>query len=162
MADRTNTTYAATEGAIGYLAQVLVGDGASPEVFEAVAGVRSVTFGQTTVADVNRTHLRSPNAHHEHAPGMLDTSAFEVRGIYLPSEQSLSTDGGGSGAFASGGIPYLVQQRGTHNFVVRHPNGTDEVEITGYFTGFSISELSTENVIEYTFGIMPTQALVLP
>lgn len=162
MADRTNTTYAATEGTIGYLTQVLMGDGASPEVFEAIAGVRSVTFGETTVADVNRTHLRSPNAHHEHAPGMLDSSAIQVRGIYLPSEDSLSTAGGGSGVFASGGLPTLVPLRGTHNFVVRHPNGTDEVEITGYLTGFSLSEASAEAVIEYTFGIMPTQAFVLP
>lgn len=162
MADRTNTTYAATEGTIGYLGQVLMGDGASPEVFEAIAYVRSVTFGETSVADVNRTHLRSPDAHHEHAPGMLDSSAITIRGIYAPNEQSLSTAGGGTGPFASGGLPYLVKQRGTHNFVVRHPNGTDEVEVTGYLTGFSLSELAAENVIEYTTGIMPTQAYVLP
>lgn len=160
--DRTDTTYAATEGTIGYLAQVLMGDGASPEVFEAIAGVRSVQFGTTSVADVNRSHLRSPNAHHEHAPGMLDSSAITVRGIYLPSEDSLSTAGGGTNIFQTGGLPYHVQQRQTHNFVIRHPNGTDEVEVTGYLTGFSLSELSMENVIEYEFGIMPTQAYTLP
>jgi len=162
MADVTDTTYAASEGSIGYLAQVLVGDGTSPEVFEAVAGVRSVTFGETSVADVDRTHLRSPNSHKEHAPGMLDTSAIQVRGIYLPTADSLSTAGGGSNIFASGGLPYLVQQRGTHNFVISLPQANTEVEVTGYLTGFSLSELTLEGVIEYTFGIMPQQAMVLP
>lgn len=162
--DLTGQFYPAAEGSIGYGAQVLMGDGASPETFEAIAGVRSITFGETSVADVRRTHLRSLDAHHEHAPGMLDSSAIEVRGIYLPSEDSLATAGGGSGPFASGGLPYLVKQRGTHNFVVRLPIGSPgkEVEIRGYLTGFSISELSEENVIEYTFGIMPQQAFTLP
>jgi len=162
MADRTGTFYSADEGTIGYKTQVLIGDGTSPEVFEAIAGVRSVTFGETTVADVDRTHLRSPNSHKEHTPGMLDSSAIQIRGIYLPSEDSLSTAGGGSGVFASGGLPTLVIARGTHNFVVRLPDGVSEVEITGYLTGFSLSEASAEAVIEYTCGIMPTQAFVLP
>lgn len=162
--DRTDTNYAAEGGTIGYGAQLKIGDGASPEGFDAVFAVDTITMGETSVADVVLTHLRSPNAHHEHAPGMLDTSAISFGGIYKPDEWSLSTQGGGSGAFASGGLPYLAQQRGIHNIVISLPFGSPEPEVTlrGYFTGFSIEEVSTEGVIRYNCGLMPTQAMVLP
>jgi len=164
MADVTDTTYAASGGTIGYQAQFKVGDGASPETFEAIYGVDTITMGETSVADVVRTHLRSPNAHHEHAPGMLDTSALSIGGIYDPAQDSLSTAGGGSGSFATGGLPYLAQQRGTHNVIITLPFGSPEpeVEITGYFTGFSLEEINTEGLIRWNCGFMPTQAMVLP
>jgi hypothetical protein len=165
MADRTDTYYAADGAAIGYGAQILMGEGdASPETFEAIYGVRSIAMGQTEVADTDRTHLRSLNAHKEHVPGMLDTSALSFTGVYKHDEDSLSTAGGGTGPFASGGLPTLVQARGIHNFIVRLPLGSPEpeVEIRGYLTGFSINEVNTEGLIEYTCGIMPTEAMTLP
>lgn len=164
MADRSDTFYAAEGGTIGYKAQFKVGDGASPEVFEAVFGVDTITMGETSVADIVLTHLRSPNAHHEHAPGMLDTSALSVGGIYKPDENSLATAGGGTGTFQGGGLPYLAQQRGIHNVVISLPFGSPEpeVEIRGYFTGFSLEEINTEGVIRWNCGFMPTQAMVLP
>jgi len=164
MSDRSDTFYAAEGGTIGYGAQIKMGDGASPEVFEAISGVDTITMGETSVADVVLTHLRSLNSHHEHAPGMLDTSALSFGGIYRPTEWSLSTAGGGSGAFASGGLPYHAQQRGIHNFVIVLPFGSPEpeVEIRGYLTGFSLEEVNTEGVIRFNCGLMPTQAMVLP
>jgi hypothetical protein len=162
--DRTDTNYAAEGGTIGYGAQFKVGDGASPEVFAAIFGVDTITMGETSVADVVLTHLRSLNAHHEHAPGMLDTSALSLGGIYKPDEWSLSTTGGGSGAFAAGGLPYLAQQRGIHNVAISLPFGSPEPEVSirGYFTGFSLEEVNTEGVIRWVCGFMPTQAMVLP
>ena len=46
MANRTDTYYAATGAIHGYGAQLMVGDGASPETFEAIAGVVSITPGR--------------------------------------------------------------------------------------------------------------------
>lgn len=160
--DRTGTYYAATEGEIGYGAQVLVGDGTSPEVFEAVAGVRSITMPETNFADVNRTHLRSPNRHHEHAAGMRDSSEMSVEGVYLKSEVSLTAAGGGTGPFAAGGLPTLSEDGVTRNFKVRLPDGVTEVDITGYIKGFSLTNIGTEDIIGYKFSIMPSQAITLP
>lgn len=164
MADRTGTFYNAEGGKIGYGAQVLIGNGASPETFEAIFGVRSITMGQTEVADTNRSHLRSPDSHHEHEPGMLDTSAITFTGIYKHDEDSLSAAGGGSGPFAAGGLPTLVPLRGIHNFIIRLPFGSPEpeVEVRGYLTGFSLNTIELENIIEYSCGIMPTQKYVMP
>ena len=164
MADRSDTFYAAEGGSIGYGAQVKLGNGASPETFESIFGVRSIALGDTAIEDVDLTHLRSLNSHREHAPGMMDTSAFTITGIYKPDEDSLSTAGGGTGPFASGGLPYLRNQRGIHNWTISLPFGSpaEEIEFRGYISGFSLSEIGQDNVIEYTLMIQPTQAFALP
>jgi len=163
MPERVGTTYAAESGFIGFGTQFLVGEGDSPETFSAVAGVESITFGETKFADVDTTHLRSPNRHHEHRSGIRDTSEFTVTGIYMPDEWSLSAAGGGTGAFQNGGMPTLAEDGEARNFIVRFPTSPEtDVEIRGYITGFSLSEVGSEDVVKYTFGIMPTQAFDLP
>jgi|SRR5690606_3597494 len=164
MADRSDTYYAAEGGFIGYGAQLKLGDGASPEVFEAVFGVRNIQLGDTNIEDVDLTHLRSLNAHREHAPGMMDTDAFTITGVYKPDEDSLSTAGGGTGPFQGGGLPYLRNQRGIHNWIIALPFGSpaEEVAFRGYISGFSLSDLIQDAVVEYTLTIQPTQAFALP
>lgn len=161
MADVTGTFYAASDSITGYEAQIEVGDGASPEVFEAIAFVKRIKFGETKTSDVDRTHLRSPNAHKEHAPGMRDTSPFEIEGPYSPTAQSLITAGGGSGIFATGGLPYLAEQRTTHNFKVVTKGGTT-IEFRAYVAGFSLGELQEDGTVMYTAQFQPTQAVDLP
>src|SRR3989304_5862000 len=75
MADLTDTTYQGA-GIHGYLAQFLVGDGASPEGFEAVADVIAITPPSTDTAAVDITHLRSPGAHREVIAGLRGTQPF--------------------------------------------------------------------------------------
>src|SRR3954467_15753514 len=101
MSDRTNTFYALSSALQGYGGQLLVGDGASPESFEAIAGISSIKPGEMSTEDGKRTHLRSPDAHHEHMAGLRDSGPFELMGRWLPTEQSQSNAGGGTGAFAS-------------------------------------------------------------
>lgn len=162
MSDRTDTFYAA-EGAIhGYGAQLMVGDGASPENFEAIAAVVGITPGSMDTADIDRTHLRSPDAHHEHMPGMRDSAAFSVAGIWLPSEQSQNNAGGGSGAFASGGLVALWRGRATHNFkiVLGAGGGSPAVEwpFRGYVKKFQPGEIGTTDKINFTAEFQPTEA----
>lgn len=162
--DRTGLFYSAEEGFIGYGAQVLIGNGASPEQFEAVAGVKSVTMPETMFADTDLTHLRSPNRHKEHKAGMRDSTEMSVEGIYLPSEDSLTSTGGGTGAFQNGGLPTLAEDGVNRNVVVRLPTGSPEleVEIRGYIKGFSLTNVGTEEVVGYKFSVMPAQAITLP
>src|SRR5688572_23094703 len=117
MADRTDTFYAAEAAIHGYGAQLMVGDGSSPtEGFEAIAGIVSITPGAMNTADIIRTHLRSPDAHEEHMPGLRDSGAFTCEMIWLPHEQSQSNVGGGAGSFTGGGLIDMWTNRTIHNF----------------------------------------------
>ena len=163
MSDRTDTYYAAEGAIIGYGAQVLIGDGASPEVFEAVAGMKVVTMPETMFADTDFTHLRSPNRHKEHGPGIRDSSEMSAEGIYIFGDQSLTTAGGGTGPFASGGLPVLSADGLARNIKVRFADDDDtEVEIRGYIKGFSLTNVGTEEPVGYKFCVMPTLAITLP
>ncbi len=163
MSNRTGTFYAAEGAIIGYGAQVLIGNGASPEVFEAVAGVKTITMPETAFSDTDKTHLRSLNRHKEHAPGMRDSSELSAEGQYIFGEQSLTAAGGGSGPFIAGGLPTLSEDGVIRNVIVRFADDdTSEVTIRGYIKGFSLTNVGTEEVVGYKFSVMPTQAIELP
>lgn len=157
MSDRTNTYYAATGAQSGYGTQLMVGNGASPETFEAIAGVVTITPGDMNTKDILRTHLRSPAAHEEHMPGLRDSGEFAVEGIWLPTEESQSNAGGGSGSFVSGGLVALWRGRATHNFRIVLPDAT-VWPFTGYVSKFQPGSITNDDKIDFTAGFMPTQA----
>lgn len=155
--DRTDTFYAA-EGAIhGLGTQIQVGDGTSPEVFESVAGVISITPGDMKTRPIDRSHLASPDSHDETMPGRRSSGAFTIRGIWLPDEQSQSNAGGGAGPFASGGLVALWRARTTHNFRIKLPDGT-LWPFRGYVSGFQPGEIGLDDKIDFTAEFTPTQA----
>lgn len=160
MSDRTGTFYALDSALQGYGGQLLVGDGASPEGFEAIAGISSIKPGEMSTEDGKRTHLRSPDAHHEHMPGLRDSGPFELMGRWLPTEQSQSNAGGGSGAFASGGLIALWRARTTHNFKIILNDGVNtEWPFRGYVSKFQPGEIGIgPDAIDFTAGVQPTEA----
>lgn len=161
MPDRTDTQYPAADASMhGYGAQWLVGDGESPETFEAVAFVRSITPGPMETADINATHLRSPDAHHEHRPGLRDSGAFTVAGIWVPTEQSHSNAGGGSGAFAEGGLVALWRTRAIRNqkIVLTDASPATEWPFRGYIRRFQPGEIGATDIVNFTAEVQPTQA----
>jgi hypothetical protein len=162
MADRTDTFYAATGAIHGYGAQLMKGNGASPtETFEAIAAVTSITPGAMTTADINRTHLRSPDAHHEHMPGLRDSGAFTAQLVWLPHEQSQSNAGGGSGSFTNGGLIEDWRNRTTHNWkIVLYADGSPSIDwpFTGYVSQFQPGEIGVNDKINASVSFQPTQA----
>lgn len=163
MADRTLGFYAA-EGAIhGYGARMLIGDGASPEVFEAVAFLKNIQPGTMETTDMDRTHLRSPDAHREHMPGLRDSGAFVCTGIWIPDEQSLSNAGGGTNIFQSGGVIKLWRDRTIHNMKIKLNDGTDDTDGTewpfrGYVRRFQPGDINNDAPIDFTIEFQPTEA----
>lgn len=161
MADRTDDFYPA-EGAIhGYGAQLMVGNGASPEAFESIAGVVSITPGEMATEDIDRTHLRSPDAHREHMPGIRDSGAFTVEMIWLPDEQSQSNAGGGSGSFQNGGTIALWRDRSIHNFKIALMGGGSpglEWPFRGYVSRFQPGQIGVADKINASAAFQPTQA----
>jgi len=165
MAIPTNVTdqfYGAADDAIaGYATQIEVGDGASPEVFEAIAVVTRIQPGAQTSTDVKTGHLRSPGRHEEHRSGMRDTAPMTIEGSYVPTTKSHSTAGGGTGAFTAGGLPYLAAQGTNHSFRVKFPGG-QVYSMRGYIATFGIGEVTKDNVVTYTCTVQPTEAPVMP
>ena len=159
MADVTGTYYAASDDSIqGYGTQLEVGNGASPEVFEAIAAVTKITPGAMQTADIKTTHLRSPDAHEEHRAGIRDSSNFSVDCIWLPNSQSQSNAGGGSGAFSAGGVISMWRDRTNRNFRIVLPDGTTMWPFRGYVSQFQPLEINNNDVIHATVGFMPSQA----
>ena len=161
MSDRTDTFYAAEDAIHGYGAQLMIGDGASPEVFEAIAAVSSITPGSMETADINRTHLRSPDAHHEHMPGLRDSGAFTCALIWLPHEQSQSNAGGGSNGFSDGGLIQKWRARTVHNWkIVLFSDGSPSIDwpFRGYVSRFQPSEIGATDKINAQASFQPTQA----
>ena len=161
MADRTDAFYAAENAIHGYGAQFMVGNGASPEAFEAVAGVIGITMGEMATEDIDRTHLRSPRTHREHMPGMRDSKAFDINLIWLPTEQSQSNTGGGSGAFATGGTVAHWRDRQTRNYKIALMDGGSpgtELPLRGYIAGFQPSEIGVADKINARARFQPTEA----
>lgn len=164
MANLTDTFYSAADAAKhGYGAQFEVGDGDTPETFQAVAYVKVITPGNVSTADVLTTHLRSTGAHHEHRAGMRDSEAFQIEGIWVPTDESQSTTGGGSGSFTGGGLMAMWADRQNRNFKIVLPDneGSPSVEwpFRGYVASFQPGSITIDDeVIGFTASIQPTGA----
>jgi hypothetical protein len=163
MADRTDTFYPAEEAVSGYGSQLMVGDGSSPEQFEAIATITTITPGAMQTADILRTHLRSPDAHQEHMPGLRDSAAFTCEGVWLPEEQSQSNTGGGTGPFASGGLVAHWRDRQVRNYkiVIMKAAGSPaaiEWPFRAYVSQFQPGSITGNDKINFTAGFQPTAA----
>lgn len=156
MGDVTDTFYAG-EAFHGYGSQLLVGDGASPEVFEAIADVLSITPGDMSTATIQKTHLRSPEAHHEKLPGLRDSGPFTISGNWRPKHQSQSNAGGGSGAFASGGLVALWRTRAVKNFKIVLSDGSPATEwpFRGFVSKFQPGEIGVDDKVNFSAEITP-------
>lgn len=160
MANRTDTFFAAEAAIHGYGAQLMKGDGGGSETFEAIAAIRNINFGSMQTADIIRTHLRSPDAHQEHMPGMRDSGAFSCEAIWLPLEESQSYTGGGSGSFSGGGTVKDWANRTIHNYkIVLYADGSPSIEwpFRAYVSQFQPGTIGVDDLITATIGFQPTE-----
>lgn len=155
----TDTFYAAEGGFHGYGSQLLVGNGASPELFEAIAEVKEITFGDLTTAVLTRTHLRSPDAHQEKIAGLQDSGPFQLKMNWRPTHVSQSNAGGGSGSFGSGGLIAMKRGRQEHNFVLRLSDEAEtELPFAGIVTKFQPGTVGTDGIVECMVEITPVRS----
>jgi Lambda phage tail tube protein, TTP len=128
MANVTNTFYPG-EAVVGYGSQLLVGqnDG-PPETFVAVADVTTITPGDMTTEVVDKTHLRSPDAHREKIATIRDSGPFALEGNWRPQHGSQSNAGGDG--FTTGGLVKLWRNRSERNMKIVVPIGRPGAAIT--------------------------------
>lgn len=161
--DRTDTFYSADEAISGYGAQLLMGDGASPEAFQAVAFMENIQFGDMVTEGVDVTHLRSPDAHREMRPGLRSSGAFSgALSAYVPTDESHSYQGGGTGAFAAGGLSYVWTQRLVKNWLIRvGPDGGSpaiELPFNGYISKFQPGNFEAGTIVKGAIEIQPSRS----
>lgn len=163
MADVTDDFYP-SEGQIGYGSQLLVAldDDPDTEATVAVAEVTTITPGSIDTEDVVRTHLMSPDAHHEHMPGFRDSGAFEVVGTLRldhESQNNTPTAGPTPGPAAAGGLIYLQRTRAIRNFAIKLGDVAGTLlPFRGYVQRFQLGAMSTTSLMNFTAAFMPTQS----
>jgi len=152
-------TYYASEGFAGYGAQLEVGNGASPEQFEAVAFIDKITPGNMSTTVLDRTHLRSPKAHMEKLAGLRDSAAFAIEGLWDPTDQSQSNAGGGSSSFQHGGLLSFWIDRKERNFRIVLPDGSPATvwPFRGIVTKFQPGEISGNTMVRFSAEITPVR-----
>lgn len=169
MADRTGDFYAVADEAIhGYGAELQMGDTvgavASPsENYQSIAGLLTITPGEMTTADIDCTHLRSPDAHREHRAGIRDSGAITCTGVWLPTDESQSNAGGvgsGGGPFSTGGLIAIWRSRQNRNMkiVLAEGSPSNEFPFRAYCSQFQPGEIGIDDKINFTASFMPNQA----
>jgi len=156
MADVTDTYYAG-EAATGYGSQLLVGQGgASPQTFAAIADVDEITPGDMSTNVIEKTHLRSPEAHKEKMAGLRDSGAFTVAGNWRPTHGSQSNAGGDG--FTDGGLVYLWRTRKECDFQISIAGfGSPPLiwPFRGVVTKFQPGTIGPDDKIKFTAEITP-------
>lgn len=156
MADVTDLYYAG-EAFIGYGSQLLVGqDDGSPETFVAIADIDTITPGEMTTNVVQKTHLRSPQAHHEKLAALRDSGPFTVTGNWRLSHGSHSNAGGDGFTI---GLIGLWRTRAERNFKIILSDGSPGTEwpFRGVVTRYQPGAIGLEERVTFTAEITPLQ-----
>lgn len=153
--DVTNTYYPG-KAFIGYGSELLVGDGASPETFEAVADIVSITPGDMTTGVVEKTHLRSPDRHREKLLTIRDSGAFALAANWRPAHESQSNAGGGAGSFQDGGLLKIWRTCEERNYIIRTPPDIGiDVPFRGGITKYQIGGFAVDTKVDVSIEITP-------
>ena len=155
MGDVTGTYYPG-EAFTGYGVQLLVGQGgASPEMYVAIADLETITPGDMSTTVIEKTHLRSPEAHKEKMAGLRDSGAFALAGNWRPTHGSQSNAGGDG--FKNGGLIALWRTRKECSFKIVLTDGSPGTEwpFRGVVTKFQPGEISGDAKVAFTAEITP-------
>jgi hypothetical protein len=157
MGDVTDTFYAG-EAFIGYGAQFKVGQGDSPETFVAVPDIDSITPGDMTTAVIQKTHLRSPNRHHEKLATLRDSGSITLAGNYRPNHGAHKLTGG-DGFDADHSLLALWRSVAENNFEIEMPEtaGSWVLPLRGTVTRYQIGALNNDGKVPFTCEITPLQ-----
>ncbi len=156
MADVTGDYYAG-EAFIGYGSQLMVGqDDGSPETFAAIADIDSIQPGQMSTNVVQKTHLRSPEAHHEKLAALRDSGPFTITGNWRLKHGSHSNAGGDG---FDTGLVGLWRTRAERNFKIVLSDGSPASEwpFRGVVTRYQPGTIGLEERVTFTAEITPLQ-----
>jgi hypothetical protein len=144
----------ASQAASGHGTTLEVGNGASPEEFTAIVEVKTITPGAMTTADIDVSHLLSPQNHKERIPGQRDTAAIAITGNWRPTDPTQSNDD------SPGGLIFLQRTRAVRNFRIVVPGfGSPSLAwpVRGYLSSFKVDQIENNSAMAVSFEIQPSQ-----
>lgn len=124
---------------IGYQSRFKIGNGASPQVYTAIAEVVSFTPPGATFGEVQTTHLGTPGAMHTYRPTLADPGEVPCTVNYIP---------GGTEEAAM----LALFDRSTRSFEIEYPNGA-RVQFQGFARNFEPGEVALEELLQASFTI---------
>lgn len=156
MANQTGLFYA-NQAYHGYGTQLLIGNGASPQAYEAIPFIRRITPGEMITNMLPATHLRSPAAHMEKKAGLRDSGPMALDMQHVPKHESQSNAGGGSVAFVSGGLISFWTDRLEKDFLLVLSDGSPATEIpfTGVISRYQIGEIGEDAIVPLNVEATP-------
>lgn len=118
----------------------------------------TIAPGEMTSGVIDKTHLRSPQVHREKLAGLRDSGPFTITGTWAPKEQSQSNAGGGTGAFADGGLNYLWRTKTERDMrIVVASSPIVEWPFRGVVTKFQPGQIGPDDKINFACEITPLQ-----
>lgn len=126
----------ATQAGIGYGSEFAIGDGADPEVFTAIAEVKSITPPGMTRDAEEATHLKSPDEYKEYVLAMFDSNDVSLTLNWVPSESD---------------TVYAAFHAERENMQITFPNGV-RMQFLGGIVSYETPEL-TNGVMEATVTV---------
>jgi len=123
-----------------------IGDGASPEVFTAVAEIKDIAGPNLTRASIDVTNQDSIDRWRESIPGLRDGDMVTVQANWLPSN---ATQDGTTGLFSH------YSDDDNHNYQIVTPADVGiTISFAGHITALPISlPLESQGTIEFTIKI---------
>ena len=112
-----------TAADIGHGAQFLIGDGAGPEVFTALAELNDITPPEVTKDSVDATHHGSPSRAREFVPGLKDGGEVTISFNLIP------------GGPSDDAIRAQIDDDESHNYRCQYPDGS-YLAFTGFCTAY--------------------------
>lgn len=156
MSNVTDTFYAG-EAFVGYGTQLLVGqDDGSPETFVAIADIDTITPGEMTTEIVDKTHLRSPEAHREKIATIRDSGPFTITGNWRLKHGSHSNAGGDGHTI---GMIGLWRTKAERNFKIVLSDGSPATEwpFRGVVSRYQPGAIGLTERVTFTAEITPLQ-----
>lgn len=132
---------------LGYGATLEVGDGASPEVFSAVAYVSNISVSGYSVDAVDVTTHDSANNFKEFIPGMVDGGEVSFDIVFDPDNTTHDE--------TAGGLKAIMDSRSIKNWKVTFADATNVWSFTGFMTSFEF-EVPIEDAITASCTIKTT------
>ncbi len=141
-----------SDATASYGTQFQVGDGGGPEVFTAVAEVKSIGGFEISANTEEVTHMLSTRRFREFVKTVLEMGDIDLTVNWLPANATQD---------ATTGMVSLLEDFGITNFKIVWPDAANtEWIIPGFATGFA-SDQEFDGASEADFTITPTGAPTL-
>lgn len=131
---------ALSKAILGIGSKLQMGDGGSPEDFDDIVEIKSISFDGFQVEEVDTTHMESPDRYREFKPTLKNSQFVTMESHFLPDEQTQQD------------LKDNMEDLAIVNWKVVLPD-TTVLAFSGFVSGFTPGPIVVDNVIALTLSI---------